>query len=60
MAQKQTKEVKSFNVTMTPELINKFEEIKEAYGITSDAQGIRLMITLYYNILKSKKNECVV
>lgn len=55
MAQKQTKEVKSFSVTMTPELKKKFEDIKEAYGITSDAQGIRLMITLYHDILNSKK-----
>lgn len=54
MARKEPKEVKSFSVTMTPELKQKFEEIKAAYGIDSDAQGIRLMITLYHEILKSK------
>lgn len=42
---------------MDEELHNKFEAIKKEFGVSADAQVIRIMITRYYKMIENAPDE---
>jgi len=55
MSQKKEKETLQIKVTLTGDMIRRFLKIKEHYGLESNADVIRLLITLEYEKITSKR-----
>ena len=55
MAQKKEKETLQIKVTLTGDMIRRFQAIKKRYGLESNADVVRLLITLEYEKIASRR-----